>query len=154
MILEEKKCKWMGYIKLRAWFSKCKQDSPKQKQKDEHYFAVQMMRDQQRAWCLGGSSAGSCHVPDCDHMTTHFKDIIAVALSLVLLPFLYYCVLFLTSLFSWKVVWLRLLKSSPDPQWGKIGHPRSRWVVGILYVSQHRIPHGYWLKSGNYTEPH
>lgn len=91
----------------------------------------------------GGSSAGGCHVPDCDHMTTCVKDLIAVALPLVLLPFLFCCVLFLTSLLSWKFVWLRLLKSSSDPQWGKIGHPRSRSVVGILYVSQHRVPCGH-----------
>ena len=83
------------------------------------------------------------HVPDCDHMTTRVKDLIVVALSVVLLPFLFCCVLFLTSLFSWKAVWLRLLKYSPDPQWGKIGHPRSRSVVAILYVSLHRVPHGY-----------
>lgn len=32
-----------------------------------------------------GSNAGGCHVPDCDHMTTCVKDLIAVALPLVLL---------------------------------------------------------------------
>lgn len=130
----------MGSIKVCAWFSK--QDWSKQKQKDGHYFKWLPWRWWGRLQCWGVPCSW---LWSYDHLCQGFN---CSSLASSFTSFLFCCVLFLTSLLSWKFVWLRLLKSS-DPQWRKIGHPRSRSVVGILYVSQHSVPCGHWLKSGN-----